>query len=289
VNHTRLLIIGSRGFVGSGLADAAAGQDFELLSDDGIDITDAEHTLRIVKSLRPDLVVLLAAIADIDRCEREKETAERVNVQGAEHVAQACADAGARLIFSSTGAVFDGQKHGYVEEDSLSPLSFYGESKARAEAVILGILPSSAIVRLSLVMGFARRPGTNSMLDKLRRQLAAGNSVAAPREEYRNPIDTGTLNEFLFALARRPEAAGIFHLGSADSISRYDLVRRLAHSWKYPESLVAPSVAAHPGRAPRGRDHFLISHKISRVCNIPLPDCEEVIEKCFCATAQGAA
>jgi dTDP-4-dehydrorhamnose reductase len=286
---TRLLIIGSRGFVGSGLSQAAAGSAFELLSDDGIDITDSKSVQLALKKQRPDALILLAAIADIDRCQREQERAQQINVDGALHVAQACADTDTRLVFTSTGAVFDGLKHGYVEEDSPSPVSFYGETKVRAEAGIQEILPAAAIIRISLVLGFSSHPGTNSMLNRLWSLLKAGTSVAAPLEEYRNPIDTGTLNQFLLDLAGRPQATGIFNLGSADSISRYDLMRRLAHSWNYPESLVQPSKESHPDRAPRGRDHFLISDKISRVCGIPIPDCEQVIERCLRATTQGLA
>jgi dTDP-4-dehydrorhamnose reductase len=286
---TRLLIIGSRGFVGSGLSEAAAGGPFELLSDNGIDITDNKSVQLAFEALQPDAVILLAAIADIDRCQREQERAERINVDGALHVAQACANTNARLVFSSTGAVFDGLKHGYVEEDLPTPVSFYGETKVRAEAGVQKILPAAAIIRISLVLGFSRRPGTNSTLDRLRSQLEAGTSVAAPLEEYRNPIDTGTLNEFLLDLAGRSQATGVFNLGSADPISRYDLMRRLARSWNCLESLVQPSMESHPGRAPRGRDHFLISDKISRLCGIPIPNCEQVIERCLRATTQGAA
>jgi dTDP-4-dehydrorhamnose reductase len=286
---TRLLIIGSRGFVGSGLSQAAAGGAFELVSDDGIDITDGKSVQLAFERLRPDAVILLAAIADIDRCQQEQERAQQINVEGALRVAQACADTDTRLVFTSTGAVFDGLKHGYVEEDSPSPMSFYGETKVRAEAGIQAILPVAAIIRISLVLGFSSKPGTNSMLNRLRGLLAAGTAVAAPLEEYRNPIDTGTLNTFLLDLAGRPQATGIFNLGSADSISRYDLMCRLARSWNHPESLVQPSVGSHPERAPRGRDHFLISDKISRVCGIPIPDCEQVIERCLRATTQGVA
>jgi dTDP-4-dehydrorhamnose reductase len=119
------------------------------------------------------------------------------------------------------------------------------------------------------------------MLDKLRRTLQARSPIAAPPDEYRNPMDTGTLNEFLLDLATRPEASGIFNLGSVDSISRYDLVRRLARAWNCPESLVSTSLESHTGRAPRGKDHFLISEKISAICGLPVPTCERVLERCL--------
>src|SRR5882724_5304843 len=103
VSRRRLMVIGSRGFVGAHVA-AAAGHRFDLLPDAGIDITRAETVRSAFDQHRPEIVLLTAAISDIDRCQREPERAELVNVTGAEIVATECARIGARLIFTSSGA-----------------------------------------------------------------------------------------------------------------------------------------------------------------------------------------
>ena len=147
------------------------------------------------------------------------------------------------------------------------------------------ILPNATIVRLSLVLGFGLREGTNSMLDKLAASLRARRPIGVP-DEYRNPIDVETLCWFLLALADRPEASGIYNLGSADSRSRYDLVTGIAHRMDVPESLVFRETGTIPGRAPRGRDHFLIPSKIASVCDAPVPTSEETMERCLNAVTQ---
>src|SRR5258706_714363 len=272
------MVVGSRGFVGAHVA--AAANRFDLLSDAGIDIT-AAHTVRSAfDRLRPEIVLVTAAISDIDRCQREPERAEIVNVTGPEIVATECARIGARLIFTSSGAVYDGLRHGYTEDDPPTPISVYGETKARAEQIVTRHL-SSIIVRLSLVLGLGLRPGSNSLLDKLVASLGAGKSVNIAQHESRNPIDVETLAWFLLALADLPKARGIYHLGSSDAWSRYELVADVARRLNAPLSLLIRQDEPILGRAPRGRDHFLISTKIAVACGAPVPATQQVMERCL--------
>ncbi len=292
----RLLIIGADGFLGQHLARRAASA-FEVFQADVVtaaaspimplDLTSSGSVDTGFRLAAPEVVVLFAAISDIDRCENNPEIAETVNVQGAAHVVEACARRGARLLFTSSAAVFDGTRHGYVEEDSPTPVSVYGRTKARAEELIRAGLPrSSLILRLSLVVGFAEGRGTNAMLNKFAEKLRAGQAVSFPDYEYRNPIDAATLSDFIVELLCRPDASGIFHVGASDSISRFELGVRLAEKMGLPQKLVQRQTEPLPGRAPRGPDHFLLTGKIRQVCRTPIPSCDQVIERAIHGSAE---
>lgn len=284
----RLLIIGAGGFLGQHVARKAA-DCFEVFEADiaappggrgmAIDVTSSSSVDAAFAQVAPEVAVLLAAISDIDDCEQRPEIAEAVNVRGAAHVTAACARTGARLVFTSSGAVFDGTRHGYRECDTPTPLSVYARTKARAEELIRGRLPSALILRLSLVIGFAEGAGTNAMLNRFAAKLRAGESVTFPDFEYRNPIDAGTLSSFLLELLNCDGAAGIFHIGAADSISRFDLGVRLARRMGFSPALVQPQTHPLPGRAPRGLDHFLLTDRLQSISRTPVPTCDEVIEK----------
>jgi len=283
-----LLIIGANGFVGQHLARKAA-PFFDVYKADlgsapghtvmPVDITSPASVDAGFRQAIPDAVVLLAALSDIDQCESRPDIAEAVNVQGTAHVAAACVRAGAKLLFTSSAAVFDGTRHGYTEEDRPTPVSVYGRTKAQAEELIASKLPSALILRLALVVGFAEGRGTNAMLNKFDEKLRAGQSVSFPDYEYRNPIDAAALSDFMLELLREPPAHGLFHLGATESISRFDLGLRLAEKLGLDPRLVQRQTAPLPGRAPRGLDHFLLTDKIRQLCQTPVPSCNQVIER----------
>ena len=297
MDKQRMLVIGARGFLGTYAFRAAQNtQAFQVIrgdrskaeseSVDGteaveLDIANAASVDRAFADARPNCVLLLAAISDIDRCEASPDTAFAINARGAEHVANACARNNARLLFTSSAAVFDGNKHRYSEEDAPSPISIYGKSKLWAEQAIMRLLPSAIVLRFALVLGFARRRGTNAMLDTLIAKWQAGHPVAFSTQEDRNPIDAATLSAIMLRLIEDREISGIYHAGASDTLTRHELGLRLAARAGVASELVQPQSEAPPGRAPRGRHHFLLTEKLQSVCNTQTGSSEQVIERCF--------
>jgi dTDP-4-dehydrorhamnose reductase len=228
----RLLVIGARGFLGMHAVSYAEGK-FEVVRGErsacgepgtiGLDIRDVASVDTAFAQVQPDCVLLLAAMSDIDACEARPEEAFATNAKGAENVAKACARTNARLLFTSTAAVFDGRKHGYREEDNISPLSVYGKTKVWAENVVRSLQPASLILRFGLVLGFARKSGTHAMLDNILQKWKAGETVNFPAREMRNAIDDQSLSTIMIDMLSNSELGGIYKVRSADSISRYEL------------------------------------------------------------------
>jgi dTDP-4-dehydrorhamnose reductase len=294
----RVLVIGARGFVGERVARAARSRyavvEADLVAAGGaeeipVDVTSDDSVARVFDAVKPAIVVHAAAIADIDRCEREAALADGVNRGGAIRVARACRAAGARMVFLSTAAVFDGTWHGYAEDDPVNPLSVYGRTKAAAEEGLLAELPEAVIIRPALVVGFSSRAGTNALLNRLAGALEAGKQVAVPEDESRNPIDAVTLSEAILKLAETAEARGVFHIGATAAISRFEMSRRLAVLWGFAPELVVRQAGAPAGRAPRGADHFLLTGKICAVAGMRMPGCDEVLERCRDEFTEGSS
>jgi dTDP-4-dehydrorhamnose reductase len=73
------------------------------------DITQREAISDIITDVRPDCVIHTAAFTYVDRCESEKGTAWKVNVEGARNVALACRSLNIKMIHISSDYVFDGK------------------------------------------------------------------------------------------------------------------------------------------------------------------------------------
>ena len=251
------------------------------------DTTDADAIYRLCEKIRPSAVANLAAISDIDLCEREHRQARTVNINGAENVASACSRVGARLVFLSSAAVFDGLKHGYREDDLPNPLSVYGQTKFEAEKAIKEILPSANILRPALVLGFSSDQGTNSLLNKWVDYWSQGKPVTVPTDEYRNPIDASTLARIILFLAEDSNANGVYHVGALDSASRYEIAQKVAKVLGYSPSLIVQQKEYLPNRAPRGRDHFLLTDRIRETCHITIGTLDEVVRRSLSELAKG--
>jgi dTDP-4-dehydrorhamnose reductase len=139
---------------------------------------------------------------------------------------------------------------------------------------------SGVVVRIALGVGFAKRPGTNALFNSLSKRWAAGEMVALPTYEYRNPIDATTLGRFMIELVKNSEAHGIFHVGCREPISRYELGLQLAARMGY-SGKVEPQWEPVPGRAPRGLHHHLLTEKLRATSTIPIPSCDQAIARCF--------
>src|SRR5512137_626150 len=128
-----ILVIGANGMLGHDLMATLTG-DVRGLDLPDIDITSLESVRRVLLTLKPAIIVNAAAYTDVDGCEANVETAMAVNGEGVGLLALTAREIGAKLVQLSTDYVFDGGKGSlYLEDDPVSPLSVYGESKLAGE------------------------------------------------------------------------------------------------------------------------------------------------------------
>ncbi len=168
---------------------------------------------------------------------------------GAGHVAAAAAQIGARLIHLSSDVIFDGEKNGaYTETDRPSPITSYGEAKARAEVLVQAAHPAAAIVRTSLIYGF----------DPIDRHSAFALAIARGerseklfRDELRCPVFVDDLATALLDLAQS-DYCGVIHFAGAETLSRYEWGRLLAQAYGFnPDRIPSALSAESPIRRPR--------------------------------------
>jgi dTDP-4-dehydrorhamnose reductase len=223
-------IIGSTGLVGSHLKQGLATQH-ELFTPHHIalDITDEANVRAWCQSIQPDLVINCSVI-DVDRCEREPQLAEAVNLTGPQTLAHITRELGASLLHFSTNYVFDGKQHGhlYTQADATDAINVYGRTKRAGEKAVLAANSQSYVIRTSWVFG----AGKENFLSTVHRKLRAGEGIRAIKDvwasaTYVNDLAARTLE----ILARR--RYGIYHVVNAGVLSYLEFAEeaaRLAHA-----------------------------------------------------------
>jgi len=118
------------------------------------DLSRPDSLRRMVRDMRPGVIVNAAAHTDVEAAEREPQAAMLANAAGPAVLAEEAARAGALLVQYSSDYVFDGAKPGpYVENDPVAPLNQYGRSKAEGERAVREACPRHLILRTGWVFG----------------------------------------------------------------------------------------------------------------------------------------
>ena len=267
-----LLITGSSGYLGGELARQAPDAAGTYLSAERpgavqLDVRDADAVGRLMRRLRPEVVIHTAYSEGGD------EPAREVNVEGSRNVARAATDVGARLVHVSTDLVFDGALgRPYAEDDPPRPLLEYGRQKLDGEQAVRETLPSALVVRTSLIYGGAQ-PSRHERL-----VLDAAEGRASARffsDELRSPVQVGDLATALLELASSDET-GFLHVAGADGVSRYEFARLVAAAaGRDPDALESGLSAGHPD--PRPLDCRLDSSRVRALIAARLRGVREVL------------
>lgn len=215
----KLAITGAGGLVGQHLARYfAQACEVRALSHQDLDITDGAAVGAWCERERPDLIVN-CAVLDVDRCEREPQLAEAVNVLGPRHLAKAALAAGAEIVHFSTNYVFDGRAHArvYTQADEASPINVYGQTKLAGEQAVRAANPQSYVVRTSWVFGV----GKQNFLSTVQRQLRAGQRVRAIADVWASATYVVDLVARVAEVLRH-KRYGVYQLVNAGVPSYYD-------------------------------------------------------------------
>ena len=262
----KLLIIGASGLLGSKLYSQAAGR-YDLsgtynpevdgkssLRLEPLDIGSKEEVDRLFGKVRPEVVILTAAMTNVDACERQPLVANRVNATGPELVARSCKKAGARLVHVSTDYVFDGSKmRRYTEEDIPRPISVYGSSKLAGERAVLSTLPEAVVARPAVLYGWNPLEDKENFVTWVLKKLRSGERVTMFEDQWVSPTFADDLARTLLELAER-DVKGLWHVSGPDCLDRPTCGRMIAKAWGLDEGLVVPvpsSSVSLPAKRPK--------------------------------------
>jgi dTDP-4-dehydrorhamnose reductase len=268
IEMTEILVIGG-GLLGRALA-CASRNDYETVLTYNTKPPEIEgctayrmeitRSVDLIRSLKPDYIILAAAMTGVDRCEVDREEAWRTNALGPRAVASAARDIGAKLIYVSTDYIFDGQRGMYREEDPASPVNYYGESKLAGERFVQEISRDYVIARTSVLYGW--NPFKLNFVTWVVDELKRGNQIRIVKDQYTSPTLSSNLAEMILCIK---DQTGVFHASGSERINRYDFSLRIARAFGLDEALICPITSDQLNwKAKRPMDSSLDISAVSR-------------------------
>ncbi len=283
----KLLVTGSSGFFGYNLCGYAQ-QTWQVygtyynhkLNSDKInyvkvDVTNIDELQTIFEQIKPDAVIHLAAASKPNYCQNNAEDSYKINVTASVNIAKLCSEINIPCVFTSTDLVFDGLNPPYKESDPVSPISYYGEQKVKAEQEMLAIYPKIVICRMPLMFGIPS-PYAASFIEFFLKTFRERKKLSLFTDEYRTPVSGLTAAKGLLLALEKCEGE-IINLGGKERISRYEFGHLMAEVFNFSQELITPCLQKDVVMAaPRSPDTSLDSSKGFKLGYEPLSLKEEL-------------
>jgi dTDP-4-dehydrorhamnose reductase len=280
----KIALCGGTGLLGSTLGPFLISQGYEVLAigrHDGArycaDLENSGSTFRLFDALKPDCIVNLIGLTDVDRCEKEPNQAYLTNVHTVENIAAWIkrSEISCHLVHISTDHVYD--RGGRNAEDQVKIVNCYAFSKYAGELAAAGV--SSTILRTNF-FGRSYCPTRTSLTDWLFSALKKQSPIKVFKDVNFTPLSMLTLSEMI-ELSIKAKPVGVFNLGSREGMSKADFAfsfaRRLGLSTR---EMTCRSIDDIPALdACRPKNMCMDSQKFEYGLGVQLPVLEDEIAR----------
>jgi dTDP-4-dehydrorhamnose 3,5-epimerase/reductase len=221
MNDSKILIIGSKGQLGTALRDKYP--NATAIDADELDITNKQAVVSFDWS-NTDIIINAAAYTNVDLAETEQGriSAWQINAEGVANLAGVALLRKLRFVHISTDYVFDGTQSPHLETEPFSPINVYGQSKAAGD-IAATFAPHHFIVRTSWVIG-AGKNFVRTMLELGKK----GVSPTVVADQIGRPTFTSELVRAIDHLLKQDARPGVYNLSNdGQPVSWAELTRQI--------------------------------------------------------------
>lgn len=278
----KLLITGCNGFLGQRLcAHYEEKYDVIAIGHQDLDICREDAVQNLFREVRPDIVFHTAAISDTGYSQNHPEESYQVNTLGSVHIALACREQQAQLVYMSSDQVYNGNVglQPWKETDEVNPQSVYGRDKLEAEKRIAEILPEAVGLRLTWMYDLPDSPRklNRNLPVNLLQAFQKREKLKAAVREYRGITNVWEVVRNMEACLDIP--GGAYNFGSMNDRNSYETFIRFAELMQLPE----PSswILADEERFPEHPRNLMIDNQKAAQVGISFQDTIEGFAQCL--------
>ncbi len=263
----KILVTGSDGMVGSEFIEQS--RDYSFIKEvvcSNFDVTDPKSVLETIEKVKPDAIFHLAAMTDVDGCERNSQECYNINIRGTAHVCQGAKKVGAVLIYPSTTYIYDGEKGSPYDErsDSVAPEKIVGVySKSKWEGEVLSRqLSQHLIVRFGALFGGGKND--KKFVAKIISKVKFGEKeIEAVKDRIIQPSSVKDTVQNLLKLIEL-EGRGVFNMVGQGCATYVEYMQALLDFMGAHDVKVVPVLASHyKEAAPRAKNITAINGRLN--------------------------
>jgi dTDP-4-dehydrorhamnose reductase len=255
------LITGGTGQLGIAVSEVLGerGILFHPWGSQDLDVTKGPIIRDFISQQSPKVIVNCAAWTDVDGAETNELQASSVNSGGAESIALAAKQCGAKLIHISTDYVFSGEsKSPWQISETINPQSAYGRTKAEGENRVLATYPeNSSIVRTAWL--YSSR-GKNFAKTMTRFALKGRGEVRVVNDQMGQPTSASDLAKKIVELGLSTSPAGVYHGTNSGQATWFEFAEEIFKLAGADVGRVTPVSSSEYPRPAKRPSYSVLSH-----------------------------
>ncbi len=231
------------------------------------DLNKKKNIKKILNKIKPNYVIHAAAITNLEYCQKYKTTAKKVNYTLTKNITNECKEKKYKLIYLSSDQLFEGKNSYYSESSKTFPLNFYSKLKIASENYIIKNLKDFLIIRTNFFGwgSFFRSSFSDNIIFNLKKKK----KIHILKDVYFNPISLNYLTKAISKLISNKKN-GIYNISSSKKISKYNLAKKIAKTFKLNERYLSPIRLNNlESNVVRPRNMSLNNVKIRKIFTMP--------------------
>lgn len=186
------------------------------------DVRDYRQIEQSIDEFEPHLLINLAALTDLEYCERNPDDAWATNALGAENLALIAGKRKVPHVYISTAGIVDGAQDVYNDFDMPNPLSIYAKAKYHGELFVQRYLERHFVFRAGWMMGGGPAKD-KKFVNKIFQQIKAGKrELFVVDDKLGTPTYTVSFARGIFKVVESG-LYGLYNQVCGGDCSRYDV------------------------------------------------------------------
>ena len=278
----KILVTGSNGQVGSELKDLSMAYptyQFYFVTRAEMSLDDEASIQNTIASIQPHYIINCAAYTAVDLAETEKEQALQANGKAVGLLAKLAAAQQIKFIHLSTDYVFDGRiKEPLKEDQQVSPVNYYGESKLIGEQLAVENNPDSIIIRTAWVYSYYGKNFVKTMI----RLLSEKESIKVVADQWGSPTYAADLAKVIMQIIHSGHwQPGIYHYSNEGIINWAQFAEEIKNILQSPCKVDTTDTANYPTPAKRPLYSVMDKTKIKTTYHLTIPFWKDSLRVCM--------